>query len=196
MSVIVNGRSWSLSDFQDFGHAQPKSPDPAGTPAFPDGIFGDMMAELAGLASVAAIVSSQAAGVAGASALLSALQAAAPTLSTATYNGDLRPNKTGSGYQILQWSVYAASTNLAAGSHKIFFDTSGGAFKIVQQGTPQQGDILEIADYNRTFGVNAGTLIFNSSISGSVYGGGATVEFDVAGDHATYQFWGSKWREL
>lgn len=196
MSVTLNGRSWSISDFQDFAHAQPKSPDTAGTPAFPDGIFGDMLAEASAIAARASSVASHAAVVAAASTLLAALQAQAPALSSATYNGDLRPNRTGTGYNLMQWSTYAASANVAVGSHKIFFNTSGGAFRIVLQGTPSDGDLIEIGDFSRTFGVNAGTFIFNSSIAGSIYGGAATVEFDVAGDHALYQFWSGKWREL
>lgn len=190
MSVTLNGRSWTIADFQSFAHARPKSPDAAGTPAFPDGIFGDMLVEMSSLAAAAAAVNS-------ASALLAALQGIAPTISTATHNGDLRPNANGTGYVVRQWSVYAASTNLAAGSHKIFFNTAGGAFRIVLQGTPVNGDIIDIADYNRTFSNSkAGTFIFNSSIAGSIYAGGATVEFDVAGDRATYQFWNGQWREL
>jgi hypothetical protein len=52
----LNGRTWAESDFLNMGHAVPKAPDTAGTPAFL-GILNDMLAEqekvqLPGAASV------------------------------------------------------------------------------------------------------------------------------------------------
>lgn len=43
---IPNPRTWTIADFRAKAHTQPKSPDVAGTPAFPDGIFGDFLLEV------------------------------------------------------------------------------------------------------------------------------------------------------
>lgn len=192
MSVTINGRAWSISDFQDFQHARPKSPDAAGTPAFPDGIFNDMLAAIATVAAAAAQLQSV-------SALVAALASQTPTLSSATYNAVLTPNRQGTGYVLQQWSVVtsAGASTLNVGSHRVFFDTSAGPFRVVLQGTPSEFDIIEIADRSRTFGMNNLDFVFNGSIHGSVYAGaGATVTFDVSGDHAIYQFINGAWREL
>lgn len=201
MSVLfprVN-RTWSIADFRQKAHTQPKAPDASGTPAFPDGIFNDLLAEvslvLSSIQTLADSTSANAAAVEDASVLLAALSAVAPSLSTATYNAVFLPNAAGTGYSVHKWSSFAASAALAAGTHRILFDTSGGPFKITLTGTPAENDLIEVADLARTFNANNGTLVFNATIAGSIYVG-TTVIFDVAGDHAYYQFISGLWREL
>ncbi|MBF0395132.1 MAG: hypothetical protein HQL38_20855, partial [Alphaproteobacteria bacterium] len=46
MTITLNGRDWSVDDFRDYRRNQPKAPDAAEVPAFPDGVFGDLLVEL------------------------------------------------------------------------------------------------------------------------------------------------------
>lgn len=203
MSIAIPGqRTWSITDFQGFAHAQPKSPDAAGTPAFPDGILGDLFSYISTvIGSIGGHASAAVNAAAEASSAAVTAQAVAgqvPTLSSATYNAWLRPNRTGDGYNLLNWTTISSThgSTLAVGTHRVLFDTSGGPFRIIQQGTAAEGDLMDFGDFERTFGLNNMTFVFNATVAGSVYGGGATVVFDVSGDRAQYQFWSGKWREL
>lgn len=185
-----SGRTWTIADFQGFQHAQPKSPDVAGTPAFPDGIFGDMLTYLS---AVVGSIAANAAIVNQASALVAALAGATPALSSSTYNGVLAPNRTGSGYAISQFQIIssAAASVAANGNQLLFFDTSDGPFKFVQPGTPGELDKVTIADAVRKFGTNNLQFVFNGSIAGVT---GATVVFDTDGHHMNAIYINGAWR--
>lgn len=169
MAININGRSWSIADFRNKAHTQPKSPDGASTPAFPDGIFGDFLQVVS---TTLAACESASAAVASASTLLASLTNVAPV-----------------------WSTYtSASPTMATGSRRAFFDTSGGPFKVTQQGSPTNLETVEFkTDTNAE--TNNVTFVFNGTaiVDGVEC---VTVILDVADDHARYQYLSGKWREV
>ncbi|MBF0375753.1 MAG: hypothetical protein HQL39_20385 [Alphaproteobacteria bacterium] len=73
MTITLNGRDWSVDDFRDYRRNQPKAPDAAEVPAFPDGVFGDLLVELGqGQAAATGASASAAAAQASAAATMSA----------------------------------------------------------------------------------------------------------------------------
>lgn len=202
MSVEIPGqRTWSIDDFQDFQHAKPKSPDPAGTPAFPDGFMNDLLAWASFLISSingnASVAVAAAAAASTAAVTAQALVGVTPSLSSATYNAVLMPDAHGSGYELRQWTTITSAhgSTISDGSHRMAFNTSGGPFTLVQQGTAREFQTLEGLDLDRTFGANNLTIVFNASVvgNGSTDSAG-TVTFDVSGDHFLAQVIGGKWR--
>lgn len=206
MSVTFTrvGRTWSITDFRNRQHTQPKSPDASGTPGFPDGIFNDFLAEaskvLSSVDAAASVAQAAITAVNSASALLAALSTVAPSVSANVAGAVLTVKPDGTGYTLPQWQILNSTTastiSVSTAPLYLLVDTTGGPFTKVVTGTPKNYDLIRIRDYVRQFDTKNFTLVLPAPVAGSAYASTATVIFDVAGDMADFLYLSGFFREI
>lgn len=134
MTITLNGRDWSVDDFRDYRRNQPKAPDPAGVPAFPDGIMGDMMAEVARAVAARDAAEADAAAAAAGATSATAAATSAGLDADAADAARLAADAAAAAAQAAVGGVRVSAGDATAGPLTAKLEIVGGAVEVVNPG--------------------------------------------------------------